>query len=180
MKEHLDLIDELIYRFLENNVEIMPKRLCKLIAYGYTDARIRKLYWERLNVHMGKGTYCNPGMLADASEKTKIVIGNNVSIAPHVTLIVESAPNNGQEIANIPYVKEKLIKSAPIIIDDDVWIGANVTILPGVHIGKCAIIGAGSVVTKDIDEYCIYAGVPAKKIRSLRNEGEMYDLQGKI
>lgn len=168
MKYNLELLDEMIYRFLENNVEIMPKRLCKLIAFGYTDARIRKLYWRRLNVYMGEGTYSNPGMLADATEKTKIFIGNNVSIAPHVTLIAESAPNNGYEIANIPYVKEKLIKSASIIIDDDVWIGANVTILPGVHIGKCAIIGAGSIVTKDVEAYSVYAGVPAKKIRDVK------------
>lgn len=175
MKHNLELIDEMIYKFLENNVGIMPKRLCKLIAFGYTDARIRKLYWRRLNVYMGEGTYSNPGMLADASDKTKIVIGDNVSIAPHVTLIAESAPNNGHEITEIPYVKEKLIKSAPIIIDDDVWIGANVTILPGVHIGKCAIIGAGSVVTEDVEGYCIYAGVPAKKIRLLKNEEEAYE-----
>lgn len=170
MKNNLELIDEIMYKFLRKNVAIMPKRLCKLIAFGYTDARIRKLYWKRLNVHMGKGTYSNPGMLADASEKTKIIIGDHVSIAPHVTLIAESAPNNGNKITEIPYVKEKLIKSAPIIIDDDVWIGANVTILPGVHIGKCAIIGAGSVVTGDVEEYSIYAGVPAKKIRSLSSE----------
>lgn len=176
MKEHLELIDKMLYEFFKKNVKIMPKRLCKLIAYGYTDARIRKLYWKRLNVHMGQGTYSNPGMLADASEKTKIIIGNNVSIAPYVTLIAESAPNNGKEILNIPYVNEKLIKSAPIIIDDDAWIGANVTILPGVHIGKCSIIGAGSVVIKDVDEYSIYAGVPAKKIRSLKEKDELYDM----
>ena len=61
-----------------------------------------------------------------------------------------------------------MIKDEPIIIEDEVWIGANVTILPGVRIGKCSVIGAGSVVTKDVEEYSIYAGVPARKIRQLK------------
>ena len=56
-------------------------------------------------------------------------------------------------------------EKAGIIVGDDVWIGANATILPGVKIGKGAVIGAGSVVTKDVKEYAIVAGVPAKHVR---------------
>ena len=52
-----------------------------------------------------------------------------------------------------------------IHIEDDVWIGANAIILRGVKIGKGSVIAAGSVVTKDVERYCIYGGVPAKKIR---------------
>lgn len=64
---------------------------------------------------------------------------------------------------------EKLIKEEKVVIEDDAWIGANVTILPGVTIGRCSIIGAGSVVTKDIPPNCIAAGVPCKVIRRLGN-----------
>ena len=53
-----------------------------------------------------------------------------------------------------------------MIIEPDVWCGANVTILKGVHIGKGSVIAAGAVVTKNIGEYEIWAGVPAKKIRN--------------
>ena len=55
-------------------------------------------------------------------------------------------------------------KSAPII-GDDVWIGTNVVILPGVHIGQGAIIGAGAVVTKDVPPYACVGGVPAKLLK---------------
>ena len=93
-----------------------------------------------------------------------------MSIAPNVTLICQECANNGTEINEIPYVREKLTKSGTIIVEDEVWIGANVTILSGVTIGKCAVIGAGSVVTKDVEAYSIYAGVPAVKIRSLKKQ----------
>lgn len=53
----------------------------------------------------------------------------------------------------------------PVVIGNDVWIGANVVIMPGVHIGNGAIIGAGAVVTKDVDDYAVVGGVPAKLIR---------------
>ena len=56
---------------------------------------------------------------------------------------------------------------APIVIEDDVWVGARCQILKGVHIGARSIIAAGSVVTKDTEPYSIYAGVPAKKICSI-------------
>jgi maltose O-acetyltransferase len=65
---------------------------------------------------------------------------------------------------------KNLTISSPIVVEDEVWIGANVTILPGIRVGKCSVIGAGSVLTKDVEAYSVYAGVPAKKIRDLRVE----------
>jgi acetyltransferase-like isoleucine patch superfamily enzyme len=59
------------------------------------------------------------------------------------------------------------VKSSPIIIDENVWIASDVTILKGVHIGIGSVVGAGSVVTKSIPPFELYAGNPAKKIRSL-------------
>ena len=56
-------------------------------------------------------------------------------------------------------------KTSPIIIEDDVWIGANSTILPGVKIGKGSIVAAGSVVTTDVPENNLYGGVPAKFLK---------------
>ena len=58
-----------------------------------------------------------------------------------------------------------LRNSKPVNIGDDVWIGGNVTILPGVNIGNNVIIAAGAVVTKDIPDNCVVGGVPARKIK---------------
>ena len=163
----LEALSERLNCFLINNVKIIPKRWKKFIAYFYTDAIVRKLYWRELNVFMGERTYANIGMIADATEEAPVIIGNNVSIAPYVSFISTSEPNNGQEIKQIAYVKNRCIKEKEIIVEDEVWLGANVTILPGVTIGKCSVIGVGALVIDNVEPYSIYAGVPARKIRDL-------------
>ena len=60
----------------------------------------------------------------------------------------------------------------PIIIHDDVWIGSNVTILPGITIGHGAVIAAGSIVTKDVEPFSIVAGIPARKMRMRKINNE--------
>jgi acetyltransferase-like isoleucine patch superfamily enzyme len=168
MKKYiLEKLDSFLYNYLKDNVDLMPKRFIKLIANYYTDARIRKLYWEKLGVKMGTNSYPNLGFQTTTNGKDMVIIGDNVSIAPNVILITESCANNGYEINKIPYVKDKLTKVERIIIENEVWIGANVTILPGVTIGKCSVIGAGSIVIENIDPYSIYAGTPAKKLKNL-------------
>ncbi|BCZ47093.1 hypothetical protein psyc5s11_31600 [Clostridium gelidum] len=169
-KKLLEFIDEYIYSFLKDSINIMPLRFVKLIAMYYSDARIRKMYFRKLGVYMGDNTYANLGMkiiMEGEKENDMVYIGNNVSIGPNLLLIASSSPNNSKELKEISYVREKLLKNQKITIDDEVWIGANVTILPGVHVGKCSIIGAGSVVISNIEPYSIYAGVPAKKIREI-------------
>jgi Acetyltransferase (isoleucine patch superfamily) len=64
------------------------------------------------------------------------------------------------------FMKDQPTLVAKIVIEDDVWIGANATILPGVKVGRGSVIGAGSVVNKDIPEYSLAVGVPAKVIRN--------------
>ena len=156
-------IDEWIYRRLTELVDVLPMRFVKLVAHNYTDARVRKLYWRRLGLEMGEGTYANLGLTLLSDDYTpRVHIGNHVSIAANVTFVPMASANNGQEINTYPYVRDHLTKAADIVVEDEVWIGADVTILPGVHIGRCAVIGAGSVVTGDVEP--IYAGVPARKI----------------
>ena len=169
-KESLHSIDNFINSFLENNAEIIPKRWAKFLAYFYPDARIRKLFLKEMSVCMGEGTFANYGfkvVVSDSHGNCQIIIGDRVSIAPNVTIVAESSPNNSPHLANVPYVKENLVKDEKVIIEDDVWIGASATILPGVKIGKGAIIGAGAVVTKNVAAYSVVAGVPAKVVRTL-------------
>lgn len=164
----LSMIDQMIFKFLKKNVDIMPKRFLKIIANYYADARVRKIYWEKLGVKMGENTYPNLGFQSTSNGENLVIIGDNVSIAPNVMLITDSSANNGHIINEIPYVKNRLTKKEKIIIEDEVWIGTNVTILPGVTVGKCSIIGAGSLVTKNVEAYSIYTGIPAKKLKSLK------------
>jgi len=98
-----------------------------------------------------------------SANRSTIIIGNYVLIAPNVVL---QGVNHNTEITNRPILFSGDQKFNNFIyIDDDVWIGANSVITPGVKIGKGVIIGAGSVVTKDVEPYSIMGGVPAKLIR---------------
>ena len=63
--------------------------------------------------------------------------------------------------------RERLAQGKPVTIGNDVWIGGNCTILPGVTIGNNVIVAAGAVVTKDVPDNCVVAGVPARKIKEL-------------
>lgn len=93
----------------------------------------------------------------------EIVIGDNCLIAQYVSIIAA----NHSTMKDIPIREQPADLSRNTVhIGDDVWIGANAVILPGVRIGSGAIIAAGSVVTGDIEEYVIAAGVPARVLRS--------------
>ncbi|NJK41072.1 MAG: acyltransferase [Acaryochloridaceae cyanobacterium SU_2_1] len=91
-----------------------------------------------------------------------LIIGNGVLIGPQVTII---PVNYGFKDRQIPF-REQTPTTKGIIIEDDVWIGAGVTILDGCTIGQGAVIGAGAVVTKSVEPYAIVAGVPAQQISS--------------
>ena len=90
--------------------------------------------------------------------RTQIEIGANCRMGPH-TLVYDS---DFHELA--PDRRDEPGKSAPILIGDNVWIGSRVMILKGVSIGKDAVIAAGSVVTKDVPQGSIVAGVPARQV----------------
>ena len=94
----------------------------------------------------------------------KLTIGNNVKIGACVLLIDTDTHPIDYEVRR---TSNEGTKSAPIVIEDDVWIGAHSIVLKGVTIGARSIIGAGSVVTKDIPSDCIAAGNPCKVIRKI-------------
>ena len=103
-----------------------------------------------------------------------ITIGNDVSVGANCIIIdTDSHPIDWRLRSLHPKTPEETkrvaeaIKSAPIVIEDNVWIGANCLVLKGVTIGARSVIGAGSVVTKSIPADCIAAGNPARVIKSL-------------
>lgn len=90
-----------------------------------------------------------------------VVIGNNVMLAQHVTV---SGLNHGYQAIDQPPSRQKVV-TRQTIIDDNVWIGANAVVVPGVHVGKHSVVGAGSVVTKNIAPYSVVVGNPAKVVK---------------
>ncbi len=105
-------------------------------------------------LQIGNYNYINGAII---SASTKVVLGNNIKIGPQ-TMIMDS------DFHDI-YDHNKEGVSAEIIIADNVWIGAKCTILKGVHIGEGAVIGIGSIVTKDVPANAIIGCEPAKLIR---------------
>lgn len=99
----------------------------------------------------------------------QVSIGNNVLIASFV-YISDHTHGNVNELGTpiLPPLERPLFSKGSIIIEDDVWLGEKVSVMAGVHIGRGAIIGANSVVTKDIPAYAIAVGSPAKVIKMLK------------
>ena len=91
------------------------------------------------------------------------IIGNDVMMGPEVIILSGSHNFNRTDI---PMREQGAPPRKPVVVGDDVWIGTRSIILPGVKIGSHSIIGAGSVVTKDVEEWSVMAGNPAKFIRS--------------
>lgn len=97
----------------------------------------------------------------------KIVIGNGVLTGKKVLITDNSHGEVNRENLNVPPQLREPVSKGPVIIGDNVWIGEKASIMPGVTIGKGAIIGANAVVTKDIPAYSLAVGCPAKVIKCL-------------
>ena len=107
----------------------------------------------------------------------RLTIGNHVNFGGNCTIMdtdvhqLDYLARRGERPAS-PDDIATTVRSAPVTIEDDVWLGANVIVLKGVTIGARSVIGAGSVVTKSIPADCIAGGNPCKVIKSLKREAE--------
>lgn len=142
----LDKKNDLLKRLLgsyKNNFFIEQPFYCD---YGY-------------NIEIGENFYSNHNLII--LDGAKVTIGDNVFIAPNCGIYTAGHP------LDIKQRVEGLEYAYPITIGNNVWIGANVTILPGVTIGDNVTIGAGSTVTKDIPNNVLAFGNPAKIIKDI-------------
>ena len=98
-------------------------------------------------------------------DRGPVTIGNNVLIGPGVVISSVGHPISTKGR------RAHLARTNPVVIGDDVWIGANATIIPGVTVGNNVIIAAGAVVTEDVPDNCMVAGVPAKFVKAIENDG---------
>jgi acetyltransferase-like isoleucine patch superfamily enzyme len=116
-------------------------------------------------VHLGERTVINFGCLLDG-RKFAITTGSDVSIGPEATILTLGHDPRSPEFAD---------KGGDVVIGDRVWIGYRAIILPGITIGEGAVVGAGSVVTRDVPPFAIVAGNPARIIGE-RNRDLTYRL----
>jgi maltose O-acetyltransferase len=110
-------------------------------------------------LHIGDRTFINFGLVA--LDVAMISIGDDVQIGPNVQLLTPTHPLVASER------RAKLEGAAPIAIGDNVWLGGGVIVLPGVTIGADTVVGAGSVVTRDLPSGVLAVGNPARVIRHL-------------
>jgi maltose O-acetyltransferase len=135
------------------------------------------------NINIEKGVYFGDGSQVEVGDNTKIgfnfevlgpavfTLGRNVMIGPDVLFITV---NHRFDRTDVPIKEQGHQPPKGIVIENDVWIGARVIVLPGVRIGTGAIVGVGAVVTKDVPAYAIVGGNPASVIRQ-RDAGEQQE-----
>ena len=114
------------------------------------------------NITIGKNVFFNTG--CSFQDRGGITIGNGSMLGMNVTI---ATLNHG-----LPLITRNTTFPSPVIIGENVWIGSNSTILPGVTIGDNSVVAAGAVVTKDVPENTVVAGVPAKVIKKINNNLE--------
>lgn len=170
----MSIIKENIFRFIYNILaKKMPISYSKFsfgsrYIRGYCGKVLLKKCGKNVNIEKGASfgknisLGDNSGIGINAFLGSNIVIGNNVMMGPEC--IIYTANHEFSNI-EIPMNMQGFTSIKQVSIGDDVWIGGRVIILPGVKVGNGAIIGAGSVVTKNIPEYAIVGGNPAKIIR---------------
>lgn len=122
-------------------------------------------FYDPRNIAIGNDTIVGEGAVLDGRDK--LSIGNHVDIASEVMIYNSEHDINSEHFS--PH-------DAPVTIEDYVFVGPRAIILPGVTIGKGAIVGAGAVVTKDVPPFAVVGGVPAKIIGERRNKNLQYKL----
>ncbi|WP_193144583.1 galactoside O-acetyltransferase [Citrobacter europaeus] len=121
------------------------------------------------NIHIGKNFYANFNFTI--VDDYTVTIGDNVLIAPNVTITVTGHPVHHE------LRKSGEMFSFPVTLGNNVWIGSNVVINPGITIGDNSVIGAGSVVTKNIPPDVVAVGVPCRVIKNINEQDREYYYQ---
>lgn len=141
---------------------------------------IKKLLGKSENAFINPPFYCDYGSHIEVGKNffanynctiidvAKVVIGDNCQMAPGVSIYTAGHPIH-PDVRNTQYEY-----GIEVTIGDNVWIGGNTTICPGVHIGSNTVIGAGSVVTKDIPDWAVAAGNPCRVIRKITEDDKKF------
>lgn len=123
-------------------------------------------------LHIGKGTIIGDNAILDA--RCGLILGENVNLSSNVSIYTQQHDHRDPQF-RCPDPKKRRMD---VVVEDRVWLGSNVIVLPGVTIGEGAVCCAGCVVTKDVEPYAVVAGIPAKKV-SERPRVLEYEFSGK-
>jgi acetyltransferase-like isoleucine patch superfamily enzyme len=174
-----------MYKKISRLLKLILMRIDKSVNQNYF-VHPTAIFNVKSNVIIGDGSHVNEYVIF-RTPITKLVIGKNTHIGPFSVIFTATyginignyvmiAPNcvlvEGAHVTDnlsLPMLLAGDFSKGPIIIEDDVWIGANCTILHNVRIGKGAVIGANSLVNKNVEPYTIVGGVPIKQIGSRLN-----------
>lgn len=162
---------ELLYDFNNSRpseVELREKIIKQVFAEVGENCYIEPPFYANwgCNMHVGHSFYANFSLTV--VDDADIYIGDNVMIAPNVVIATGTHPV-------CPELRERTYQyNMPVHIGNRVWIGAGAIILPGVTVGDNSVIGAGSVVTKDIPENVVAAGNPCRVIRPINERDYEY------
>lgn len=116
-------------------------------------------------IRIGARAFINLGFMAvDGFQAGMIVIGEEASLAPGVNLVAVASPNNS--FLGRDY---DVIRRGQVVIGPGAWLGVNVVVLPSVTVGRGAVVGAGAVVTRNVPDFSVVAGVPARIIGDVRD-----------
>lgn len=167
-------------RFVIYNISTIPSNHIRKLLYRGLGVSMDKNVTFHFRTELrspyllkiGRGTIIGDNVILDARSGLKI--GNNVNISSNVSIY--TLQHDYRDV----YFKcpDSTARKMTVEIDDRVWIGSNVVVLPGVHIGEGCICCAGCVVTKDVKPYTVVAGIPAKKVAE-RPQDLRYELDGK-
>lgn len=126
------------------------------------------------NIHVGNNVFIG-GNAMFMCTRAKIILGNNIMFGPHVFIITGGHRMDivGRYMTSIRDNEKRPEDDRDVIIQDDVWVGANSIILRGVTIGEGSVVAAGSVVTKDVIPYSVVGGSPAKILKMRFTEEEI-------
>lgn len=147
----------------DSKFNLFGKRLRNFSCKLFFDKCGKKINIDRnaiIGNHIVIGDYSGIGR--DSVVSDYVTIGNHVMMGPECLIYTR---NHNYSSTKVPMCFQGFNEYKPVVIGDDVWIGGRVIILPGVKVGKGSVIGAGSIVTKDVEPYSIVAGNPAKKIK---------------
>lgn len=122
---------------------------------------LRVLVMRLCGVRIGRGCYVGFNVAFDTNFPSLVRIGDHVTISHNVSIYSHTATPAASRLARV------YDATAPVTIGDGAWISANTVLLPGVEIGRDCMVGAGSVVTRSTEARSLYAGNPARKIRSI-------------
>ncbi len=150
--------------YIDNASCISVGERCMIQSGSFITAVARWKNGQKFNPSIIIGDYVNIGRYCHISAIQQIVIKSGTRLGSYITILDNShGKTDGMQKDISPYDRE-LYSPGGVIIEENVWIGDKATILPNVHIGKSAVIGANAVVTKDIPDYGIAVGCPAKVV----------------